>query len=91
MAERGFELELRYRQARRVSPHELGKVSPNHETAPANCSNGSYSRDNVMPLGSVPPMIALTRLGARNANEIVILTLRTLQRSRLAISSGFLV
>jgi hypothetical protein len=32
-----------------------------------------------MPRGSRPSVVALTRLGARRASEIVMLTLRTLQ------------
>src|ERR1041385_6153278 len=40
-----------------------------------------------MPRGNVPSMVALTRLGARKASETVMLTERTLQRSRIAIST----
>ena len=42
-----------------------------------------------MPWGSRPSMAALTRSGARKASEIVMLTLRTLHPSRLAIISAF--
>jgi hypothetical protein len=41
-----------------------------------------------MPCGSRPSMAAWTRSGARNASEIVMLTLRVLQPSRLAMLSA---
>ena len=41
-----------------------------------------------MPWGSRPSMAALTRLGARNASEILMLTLRALHPSRLAMLSA---
>ena len=41
-----------------------------------------------MPCGSRPSIAALTRSGARNASEIVMLTLRMLHPSRLAIVSA---
>jgi hypothetical protein len=39
--------------------------------------------------GSRPSIAALTRSGARKASEIVMLTLRTLQPSRVAMRSAF--
>jgi hypothetical protein len=42
-----------------------------------------------MPCGSRPSIAALTRSGARKASEIVMLTLRTLQPSRVAMLSAF--
>jgi hypothetical protein len=48
----------------------------------------SVRRATPMPCGSRPSMAALTRAGARNASEIVILIFRALQRSRLAMLSA---
>ena len=47
----------------------------------------SARRATPMPCGSRPSMAAMTRSGARKASEIVIVTLRTLHRSRLAMLS----
>ena len=47
----------------------------------------SARRATPIPCGSRPSMAALTRSGARKASEIVIFTLRTLHRSRLAMLS----
>ena len=44
-----------------------------------------------MPCRRRPSIAALTRSGARKASEIVILTLRTLQPSRVAMLSAFAV
>ena len=44
-----------------------------------------------MPCGSRPSIAALTRSGARKASEIVMLTLRTLQSSRVAMLAAFAV
>ena len=44
-----------------------------------------------MPWGSRPPIAALTRSGARKASEIVMLILRALQFSRLAMLSALAV
>jgi hypothetical protein len=44
-----------------------------------------------MPRGSLPSMAALTKSGARNASEIVMLTFRALQPSRFAILSTLAV
>jgi hypothetical protein len=41
-----------------------------------------------MPCGQRPSIAALTRSGAKNASETVMLTLRMLHRSRLAILSA---
>jgi hypothetical protein len=57
----------------------------------ANCSDhsagGSRKAATPMPRGSRPSTAALTRLGAMNASEIVMLTWRTLHFWRAAISS----
>jgi hypothetical protein len=47
----------------------------------------SARRATPMPRGSRPSIAALTRSGARNANEIVMLTFRVLHPSRVAILS----
>ena len=39
-----------------------------------------------MPCGSLPSIAAFTRLGARNASEMVMLTFRMLHPSRFAIA-----
>jgi hypothetical protein len=44
-----------------------------------------------MPCGRRPSIAALTRSGARKASEIVMLTLRTLQPSRVAMLAAFAV
>jgi len=44
-----------------------------------------------MPCGSRPSIAAFTRSGARKASEIVMLTLRTLQLSRVAMLSALAV
>ena len=49
----------------------------------------SQRRATPIPRGSRPSMAALTRSGARNASEIVILTFRALQPSRFAMPSTF--
>ncbi len=49
----------------------------------------SQRRATPIPRGSRPSMAALTRSGARKAREIVMLTLRTLQPSRLAFACTF--
>jgi hypothetical protein len=49
----------------------------------------SARRATPMPRGSRPAMAAFTRSGARKASEIVMLTLRMLHRSRLAMLSAF--
>src|SRR5262245_10884024 len=52
-------------------------------------AGASRSRVTPMPRGSRPAIAAPTRSGARNASEMVILTCRTLHRSRLAMLSAF--
>jgi hypothetical protein len=48
----------------------------------------SKRRATPIPRGSRPSTAALTRLGARKANDIVMLTWRVLQASRAAAASG---
>jgi hypothetical protein len=51
----------------------------------------SARRTTPMPCGSRPSIAALMRSGARKASEIVMLTLRTLQPSRVAMLAAFAV
>jgi hypothetical protein len=51
----------------------------------------SRRRSTPIPRGSRPSIAALTRLGAKKASEIVMLTWRTLQPSRAAMLSAFAV
>ena len=51
----------------------------------------SARRATPMPCGSRPSIAALTRSGARNASEIVMLTLRALHPLRSAILSAVAV
>jgi hypothetical protein len=51
----------------------------------------SQRRATPIPRGSRPSIAALTRSGARNASEIVMLTFRALQPSRLAIACTFAI
>jgi hypothetical protein len=51
-------------------------------------AGNSQSRGTPMPCGKRPSIAAVTRSGARKESEIVMLTLRTLQRSRLAMLSA---
>lgn len=51
----------------------------------------SARRAKPIPCGSRPSIAALMRSGARNASEIVMLTLRTLHASRFAILSAVAV
>jgi hypothetical protein len=51
----------------------------------------SQRRANPIPRGSRPSMAVLTRSGARNASEIVMLTFRALQPSRFAIACTFAI
>ena len=51
----------------------------------------SARRATPIPWGSRPSIAALTRLGARNASEMVMLIFRTLHPSRFAIASGVVV
>jgi hypothetical protein len=50
-------------------------------------AGASINRASPMPRGSRPSTAALTSDGARNASEIVMLTWRALQSSRIAMSS----
>src|SRR5712691_3446346 len=52
-------------------------------------TGASRNRVTPMPRGNRPSMAARTRSGARKAREIVMLTCRTLHRSRLAMLSAF--
>ena len=51
-------------------------------------TGASRNRVTPMPRGSRPSMAALTRSGARKASETVMLTWRTLHRSRFAMLSA---
>jgi hypothetical protein len=61
-------------------------LSPSASNCRLHSVGGSRSRSTPMPRGRRPSTAALTRLGARKASEIVILTWRTLHFSRTQIS-----
>src|ERR1700721_2442547 len=57
-------------------------LSPSASNCRLHSVGGSRSRSTPMPRGRRPSTAALTRLGARKAREMVILTCRTLHFSR---------
>src|SRR5258705_10627596 len=66
--------------ARRLS---YSGLSPSASNCRLHSVGGSRRRSMPMPRGSRPSTAALTRLGARKANEMAILTCRTLHFSRV--------
>src|SRR5258705_6630315 len=62
-------------------------LSPSASNCRLHSVGGSRSRSTPMPRGRRPSTAALTRLGARKAIEIVILTCRTLHFSRVQSSA----
>ncbi len=62
-------------------------LSPSASNCRLHSVGGSRSRSMPMPRGRRPSTAALTRLGARKASEMVILTCRTLHFSRVQISA----
>jgi hypothetical protein len=68
-----------------------GAVRPSMRYWRDHSAGSSQSRVTPMPCGSRPSIAALTRLGAREASDIVMLTLRTLQPSRAAMCSAFVL
>ena len=64
-------------------------VRPNIWCCRDHSAGRSQRRATPMPRGSRPSMAALTRSGARNASEIVMLSFRALQPSRFAMVSTF--
>jgi hypothetical protein len=61
--------------------------SPSASNCRLHSVGGSRSRSMPMPRGRQPSTAALTRLGARKASEIVMLTCRTLHFSRAQSSA----
>ena len=76
-----------------VSQESLGRrcnysgLSPSASNCRLHSVGGSRSRSMPMPRGRRPSTAALTRLGARKASEMIILTCRTLQFSRVQSSA----
>ena len=62
-------------------------LSPSASNCRLHSVGGSRSRSTPMPRGRRPSIAALTRLGARKASEMVILTCRTLHFSRVQSSA----
>jgi len=62
-------------------------LRPSASNMPAPVCRGSRSRSMPMPRGQATSTAALTRLGARKASEMVILTCRTLHFSRAQSSA----
>src|ERR1700676_102903 len=62
-------------------------LSPSASNCRLHSVGGSRSRSTPMPRGKRPSIAALTRLGARKASDMVILTCRTLHFSRVQSSA----
>src|SRR6476619_6974586 len=62
-------------------------LSPSASSCWLHSVGGSRSRSTPMPRGRRPSTAALTRLGARKASEMVMLTCRTLHFSRAQSSA----
>src|SRR5258706_4116759 len=80
---RRFRLLGRRNSGPSAGPAAYSGLSPSASNCRLHSVGGSRSRSTPMPRGRRPSIAALTRLGARKASEMVILTCRTLHFSRV--------